>query len=82
MADEAAFLHELLEAIKISNVELPVLTHVEGAVAAFRRMFRGAKVKGGGIEIDIGEAAIRDLAICSTHRNSTAFARDSIIFAV
>ncbi len=55
VADEAAFLHELLDSLKRSDVELPVLTHIEGAVTAFRRMFRGTRVKGAGIEINIGD---------------------------
>jgi len=56
VADEAAFLHELLESIKASEIDLPLLTQVEGMVTRFRQFFRGTTFKGGGIEIELGDS--------------------------
>ncbi len=54
-ADEAAFLHEIQEAVRCTGIQLPLLAKVTDVVQRFRRAVRGAKVSVVGTSVELAE---------------------------
>ena len=57
-ADEAAFLHEIQEAIRRTGIQLPLLAKVTDVVQRFRRAVRGTKVSVAGTSVELEDAPV------------------------
>lgn len=54
-ADEAAFLHEVHEAIRRTGIKLPLLTQATDAIQRFMKAARGIKVSAAGTSVELTE---------------------------
>ena len=55
-ADEAAFLHEIHEAIRQTGLKLPLLDQAKDAIHRFGQFFRGTKVSVAGASLELKES--------------------------